>query len=483
MVGVLTSNRCANCRKRKKKCDEKQPSCTQCIKGGWVCPGYPTTWKFVDEAPRLADHYAGRKYIYDPINSRLESAYSRCLERKTNHDDWVMGWENVQSNDTPMKLEVPRFLNLNPLGSALVYCLDCKVKGDLMPLPLFGSFFGLIPARLGHNLALDDAVACLCSIYSYTPSTPYKFNEKVYQSYVKALSSLRAYLNDESARMEPETLCASILLQMSELVVNIDSGEWSHLARGTSTLFSSRGIQRYQTAFEQAMLHSQLSYIIGQSMKFREDCFLRSSEWQTLLAESSDWLLESPHSTTLMLKSQMCAILVKMPGLLEQHSKLAARSFNQSDWEEQTDMFTQNAFTILRDFQKWLRVQAEPHFLRSPLPMSLSTQQNIEYPDIIFGVLDCVANTAIITIHKILRSVYHTRSQQGSSGQPAGQQWMEIGAMLEDPDTIERRCQRAVSAFHFVQAQSKLAAKPLGFGIQQIQSGNSNSAAGSSKNN
>lgn len=108
---------------------------------------------------------------------------------------------------------VPRYLESNPLGPSLAYCLESKVKGTFIPLWLVGSFFQFIPARVGHNAALDDAVSCLCDIYS----SPYSFHMGIYQSYVRALSSLRCYLSDTSLQMSSETLCASILLQMCEV--------------------------------------------------------------------------------------------------------------------------------------------------------------------------------------------------------------------------------------------------------------------------
>ncbi|KAI3326759.1 hypothetical protein HD806DRAFT_520495 [Xylariaceae sp. AK1471] len=35
------SEGCLTCRKRKKKCDESKPECTNCVRGGFVCYGYP----------------------------------------------------------------------------------------------------------------------------------------------------------------------------------------------------------------------------------------------------------------------------------------------------------------------------------------------------------------------------------------------------------------------------------------------------------
>lgn len=123
-----------------------------------------------------------------------------------------MSWKREQ-----IKSSIPRYHEINPLGPAFVYCLDSKVNGSLVSLRISGSCFDFVPARLGQNVALDDAVSCICAIYCRRPSISYTADREIYQSYVKALSSLRGCLSDASLRMEAETLCASILLQMCEV--------------------------------------------------------------------------------------------------------------------------------------------------------------------------------------------------------------------------------------------------------------------------
>ena len=169
----------------------------------------------MDETPRLAEHYAHRHYVYDEIDQAPQNNSDKV-------DSAVVVWSpnslhgsQYNNNRKRAALTVPRCLESNPLGSSLVYCLDSKVKGTLIPLWLVGSFFQFVPARMGRNAALDDAVSCLCGIYQ----SPYNFHMGIYQSYVRALSSLRGCLGDTSLRMESETLCASILLQMCEVSV------------------------------------------------------------------------------------------------------------------------------------------------------------------------------------------------------------------------------------------------------------------------
>jgi hypothetical protein len=245
----------------------------------------------VDETPRLAEHYAGRKYVFDVIENMEEACPTSPGENMgldgivaiKNNLHFLLG-SHDKSLITHARSEVPRYLEANPQGSALVYCLESKVKGPLIPLRLVGSFFDFIPARIGRNAALDAAVSCLCTLYCGMPSAPYHSNRSIYQSYVRALSSLRCCLNDASFRTESETLCASILLHMCEvsfsmnpnesqwrlstnhlfkLVVNIDRGGWGELARGTAFLLHSRGVNRYTSAFDHSMLESQMGFVVS----------------------------------------------------------------------------------------------------------------------------------------------------------------------------------------------------------------------------
>ena len=158
-------------------------------------------------------------------SSKASGEDARRGERVVAHRSFLYG-SYCNSIHPFSKPTVPRNPRSDHLQSALIYCLNSKVKGVLIPLRLIGSFFESIPARLGHNSALDHAVSCLCAIYQGSPSTPHHFNKHVCQTYVKSLSALRYCLGDETLRMESETLCASILLQMCE--VNCALSAWSN---------------------------------------------------------------------------------------------------------------------------------------------------------------------------------------------------------------------------------------------------------------
>ncbi len=51
-----------------------------------------------------------------------------------------------------------------------------------------------------------------------------------------------------------------------QLIVNVNRGEWSQLARGTHALMESRGPSRYKDHFDLPLLESQLGFIVGPSL-------------------------------------------------------------------------------------------------------------------------------------------------------------------------------------------------------------------------
>ena len=200
----------------------------------------------MDETSKLTKYYLRRKYVYDAIDLDSEEAESTFVDEDSTLNGIEVVWKTFHILSSS-KSTVPQCLENSRLGSALVYCLDSKVKGALIPLRIVGSFFEFIPSRLGRNTALDDAVSCICAIYCGNPATPYNMHMEVYKSYVKALSSLRTCLDDDATRMESETLCASILLQMCEvcLILNLDFqmlAKCDILVSSSSMLTSANGV-------------------------------------------------------------------------------------------------------------------------------------------------------------------------------------------------------------------------------------------------
>ncbi|KAF7950163.1 hypothetical protein EAE96_007458 [Botrytis aclada] len=453
MVGVPTSNRCDNCRIRKKKCGEQLPSCAECIRSGWVCPGYPPRWKFVNETPRLKKLYSRRKYIFEsdttsPDVMRPEDIILSSIESGSN----LFLFEHFEV----VSLEIPRFHDFSPLATKLMYCLGCKVKGNLVPLWLMGSFFQYIPGRLGHNIALDDAVTCICNLYCDRSSNEHTKSKGIYKNYIRALSSLQKCLVEERLRFQSETLCASLLLQLCELVVNVDKAKWIDLARGTSQLIQARGVGRYKYPFDLGMLESQLSYIVIQSANFKEDCYLRLPEWRLLLANTSKWpsnAITMNELRSLELRIELCHQLFELPSIFKEASTFLQDSGGLLAGSY--PVFMDRMLETCSRMKAWLSSGVEPHIYPNQWDTEGTT---VQYSDPIAGVVDCVANTTLLTLDRVICSLYH------------GIMATHAFDTFDDPEIVEGWYRRALVAYDFVQGESTLAAGPLEIGLREFQS-------------
>lgn len=214
-------------------------------------------------------------------------------------------------------------------------------------------------------------------------------------------------------------------------------------------------------------------------MKYREHCFLGYPEWQNLLSQTSSWPFQSSQPPSLSLRTQLATTLVNFPSLMVDCSALVESQTYNAGGVERLNLLIDRALSMLTDVNNWLQAKAEPYFTPNTMtPLTLPTYygaEHINYPDVLIGILDCVANTAILAIEKLLRSVCLARLR--SCGSATGSSWPKergLPWLSDDPEHMRRRHQRAVSALDFVKAESTLAAKPLEFGLQQVQMGGSN---------
>ena len=116
------------------------------------------------------------------------------------------------------------------------------------------------------------------------------------------------------------------------------------------------------------------------------------------------------------------------------------------------------------DVKKWLTMEAEPLF-QARASMQETFEKHIEYPDMMCGLLDTVANTVLLILDKTLRFLYQLRLQAAGENGRNARQWLDRRQFLSDSEDAERR-QRVMKAFDFVKGESEQAAKPLQLGLQ-----------------
>ena len=180
---------------------------------------------------------------------------------------------------------------------------------------------------------------------------------------------------------------------------------------------------------------------------------MRAPEWQALLSQSPVQPAQTSQPQSWILRSRLISILADLPSLIKAYSTMFEDQ-HRPGWDDKAFLLMLESYTKFQQVQNWLMIEAEPLFLMHG-PFS---PEQIHYSDIISGALDCVANTALLTLSSILRSLSGSRQIQP-----------ETEVYLEDPDIMENQGKRAMAALEFVRGESVIAAKPLEFGLQQVQ--------------
>ena len=202
-------------------------------------------------------------------------------------------------------------------------------------------------------------------------------------------------------------------------------------------------------------------------MKSKEHCFLRSPDWYDLLLQGPPRPFNTLQSPGLTLRLRLHFLMVDLPSFIIDCSEIAGTWTSQNGWEARLDSLIRKASTKFDDMKEWLANEAEPVFLgRSPQE---TVETYVHYPDMLCAVVDAVANTVLLILDKSFCFLSQITLQSSSQARTSTRQGFEKKQLLSDSENAERR-QRVTMAFDFVQGECPLAAKPLLFGLQAIQS-------------
>ena len=161
--------------------------------------------------------------------------------------------------------------------------------------------------------------------------------------------------------------------------------------------------------------------------------------------------------------------MVELPSLVLYCSRMSEDHEDQAQWNKRLPSLIHTASTMSRDVKSWITAEAEPLFL-SHASSQRTNQGYLQYPEIISAVLDCVANSTLLTLGKILSFLCHSRLRWSTLPEQAEQYELECSELLDAAETMEQRRQRVITAFDFVQKKSYLAARPLEFGLRSVNS-------------
>ncbi|PSN61621.1 hypothetical protein BS50DRAFT_638925 [Corynespora cassiicola Philippines] len=296
MVGVVKSNRCGTCRRRKVKCDEAKPVCGPCRKRNRVCEAPATKIKFA-EAKGLQGGFSHR-----PTSSGASAGGSTSpdqvavLRIKTmgdgsSYQTWrfnassavANGSTATSSSDASPPRYTPSLSASDMLQLVLLDTFNHSVVG--LRVSSIAQFVCEIPRRLGQSFALDDAVKCLlhchktmCRGDGPSPTGPGP------RSYVRALHSLQVALNDKEECLSDNTLCAVAILGQVEMLgggaCDTHGMNWIRHAGGAARLIEARGPIAAKDSFAKVLLRSQRGNCFTSSVMRGQECFLDSPDWR-----------------------------------------------------------------------------------------------------------------------------------------------------------------------------------------------------------
>ncbi|VUC33013.1 unnamed protein product, partial [Clonostachys rosea] len=198
-------------------CDEKWPTCTQCMGKSLTCPGPTSLLKFVN-----SPHDEGQGRL--PAENKAGQGVGFLEPRRTKRQRSSEGTQNPAGVDTALtrtfRFRTTPRPNLTTMadriGSRIVYHLDGKRD--------WGWVFSMhyledLPRRLSESPCLQHAVALFCTVFG-----DYRRGESAKEfvtlpAYGKALRSLRRAIGPGKT-LTVETLAAIMMLERTENVFN-----------------------------------------------------------------------------------------------------------------------------------------------------------------------------------------------------------------------------------------------------------------------
>ncbi|KAL1901023.1 hypothetical protein Sste5346_002088 [Sporothrix stenoceras] len=115
-----------------------------------------------------------------------------------------------------------------------------------------------------------------------TPASPFS-RDATLLLYNKALRAVQAALEDEKQRLTEETLCATELLAVFELLSE-NVASWKHHASGAAQLIHLRGAQRFRSSESgTALFMAHIGTTVMDAFLGNKACFLAEDGWTSLM--------------------------------------------------------------------------------------------------------------------------------------------------------------------------------------------------------
>lgn len=297
MVGVPGKSKgCSTCRRRKKGCDQKRPTCGQCSASGYLCGGYQRDLSFIIHP---ASKSAEKAFFLRHSNRSLNLAFTSSLDRNS---------IDLQCRALFWDLYLPR-------GIAEVH------DGMLHRCNHPANWTSVLLELSQTEPALDLAFSALSISRVGRSNNDLRLVKESTKIYGRALKDLQKALYDESRMHTAEVLAACSLLGLYEIFEGGDamnrSVGWISHAAGAARLIEVRGPHDHvDRQSHHVFLGARLPILFSAILR-RKKTFLAQQEWLTVPWQSMP--CKTYHDV-------LVDLAVNIPGLLEDFDRLRSSS-------------------------------------------------------------------------------------------------------------------------------------------------------------
>ncbi|CRG87879.1 hypothetical protein PISL3812_04900 [Talaromyces islandicus] len=273
MPGVPTGRACEGCRKQKKKCDEKKPACSRCLRLNIPCIGSgERRFKFKEE----------RRFTKSP-----ETDNDRQIITKQEARGFAATAAAVSAAERAARtVFLPPSNELTFLTSVFVQTLKPSTDLRYNLVWNYGGFLAEVPQRLGTNEALDASVYAVCAAHS--SFCLYKdISVEALTKYSHALRMLRVCLDDPVKASTPETLCAVLMLLICQAFIGTGGSSFTGHCEGAAKILKARQYTAPQNDFEAKLVLSLRGPVLFEAL-WNDRIDLTPNEWESLVGSHYD---------------------------------------------------------------------------------------------------------------------------------------------------------------------------------------------------
>ncbi|KAF2119625.1 hypothetical protein BDV96DRAFT_596322 [Lophiotrema nucula] len=265
---------CHSCRKRRIKCDEKRPGCTQCLGIAVTCPGYrnPLDTYFRDESRNVT--------IKAEASYKLPARkHPSSVKRRSRAEGQFQVITHTSVGNFTPKSTSGHFCE--ELAVSVMWSNPFQPVGDFAITHFLSSY---VPGSQFEYLAeLYDKQSLGSPLHATVQAVSLAiFSREVEESsilkkargrYSEALSVTNAALTDAKLAVQDATLVAVLLLRLFEAIVYAGfytPNNWTVHTNGALALIKVRGTQQFESELGRRLFHQ-----VGNNLRI--DCIQRST--------------------------------------------------------------------------------------------------------------------------------------------------------------------------------------------------------------